>query len=325
LSTLLTAATEPVFDDAKAVAGGAGPSSPVLSPGEHTVQINGLKLWYKVSGRGPVCVMPTPGWGPPSDLYFNTFGPLEDLFTIVYFDTRGTGRSERPKTTMDYTWNQFTADLEALRGHLRQPKVWVMSHSWGGVHAMRYALKHPDRVIGLILLDSLPASDQARRDDIMARAKKHENEPWYEKAVKARETSPTNAEEGLKHFEAILPLYFSNQANIARLWEHFDASVVSYHAMQGSADSGQAPFSLVDRLKDIRCPTLIVVGADEITTSPAQAQRLHLGIPNSKFLLIENAAHFPWLEQPDAFFSGVRSFLPALGYEHRIAPAGDGS
>jgi len=315
LSALLTAPAEAVVDDPKDVTGDACAGSPALTPGEHTAQINGLRLWYKVSGRGPVCIMPTPGWGPPSDLYFKTFGPLEDLFTIVYFDTRGTGRSERPKTTMDYTWDQFIADLEALRAHLDRPKVWVMSHSWGGVHAMRYALKHPDRVTGLILIDTIPASNQARMDDIMTRAKKRENEPWYEKAMQAYGNAPSNAEQGQEYFEAIMPLYFFDQDNLSRLRENFRADQVSYHAMRGTGDSGQSPFSLVDQLKSIRCPTLIVVGANDITCSVAQAQRLHLGIAGSKLLLIEDAAHFPWLEQPQAFFSGVRSFLPTLGYE----------
>lgn len=46
-----------------------------------------------------------------------------------------------------------------------------------------------------------------------------------------------------------------------------------------------------------------------------QAQRLHLGIPCSKLLLIEDAGHFIWIEQPEVFFTGISKFLPELGYE----------
>ncbi len=65
-----------------------------IATGEFTVRLNGLNLWHKVCGVGPVCLLPTPGWGPSSDLYYHTLGRLETLFTVVYLDTRGTGRSE---------------------------------------------------------------------------------------------------------------------------------------------------------------------------------------------------------------------------------------
>lgn len=61
----------------------------------------------------------------------------------------------------------------------------------------------------------------------------------------------------------------------------------------------------------------IVVESDDFVCSPVQAQRLHLGIQCSKLLLIEEAGHFLWIEQPEAFFSGTRKFLPALGHERQ--------
>ena len=104
----------------------------LLENGEFTARLNGLELWYKVSGAGPVCLFPAPGWGPSSDLYLRTLNPLENLFTIVYLDTRGSGRSQQPPQRMDYKYGQFSADLEALRLHLGQKQVWVMGHSMGG-------------------------------------------------------------------------------------------------------------------------------------------------------------------------------------------------
>jgi proline iminopeptidase len=85
--------------------------------GQFTAQINGLKLWYKVSGDGPVCIIPIPGWGPSSELYFLNLTPLEEMFTMVYLDTRGTGRSQRPELN-EYTMSSFVADIEGLRSHL---------------------------------------------------------------------------------------------------------------------------------------------------------------------------------------------------------------
>ena len=57
--------------------------SVVLANGEFTQELNGLKLWYRVSGSGPVCLMPpTPAWGPSSDLYFRTLQSLERICGI---------------------------------------------------------------------------------------------------------------------------------------------------------------------------------------------------------------------------------------------------
>ena len=121
-----------------------GPAE-TLKTGEFTVELNGIKLWYKVSGTGPVCLMPTPAWGPSSDLYFRTLKSMENLFTVVHIDSRGTGRSGRAKTAKQYTWDDLVADLDALRAHLKQETVWLMGHSEGGEQVLHYACKHPKR------------------------------------------------------------------------------------------------------------------------------------------------------------------------------------
>ena len=114
-------------------------SALTLEQGEFKAKLNGLELWYKVSGKGPVCLIPSPGWGVGVDYLFG-LKPLEEQFTMVYLETRGTGRSERPKTTKEYTLGHFTGDLEALRKHLKQDQVWLMGHSCGGLQIMGYAL-----------------------------------------------------------------------------------------------------------------------------------------------------------------------------------------
>jgi proline iminopeptidase len=58
---------------------------------------------------------------------------------------------------------------------------------------------------------------------------------------------------------------------------------------------------------------LIVAGEDDFFCSPAQDKRMRRSLPNPKLLLIEKAGHFPWLEQPTAFFEEVTAFLEALG------------
>lgn len=302
-----------------------------LTQGEFTIELNGLKLWFKVSGTGPVCLMPTPAWGPSSDLYFRTLQPLEKTFTVVYLDSRGTGRSQRAASTKDYTWEHLIADLDALRAHLKQEKVWLMGHSQGGMQVLHYACARPERVEGLVLLSTAAVWDEQADKDVMFRVQLRQDRPWFAEAVKALQqlefdalggevVNPSVAsDEGLKAvIKTIMPFYWSDPAKIAPHEEDFEATSMSATAFRGDKDSHRFPFDLRDRLKRLTAPALIVVGDDDFICSPFAAQRLHLCLPNSKLLLIENAGHFPWLEQSDVFFSDVPVFLKALNSVERL-------
>ena len=164
-----------------------------ISEGEFVAQINGLKLWYKVSGKGPVCILPTPGWGPSSELYFLKLKPLESMFTMVYLDTRGSGRSERPDPHA-YTMKNFAADIEGLRNSLGIETMWLMGHSDGARIILNYASEHGDRVEGLILVDA-PAGATSNDSGRIQRIQLRKNEPWFDEAFKAFQKYPATQQE----------------------------------------------------------------------------------------------------------------------------------
>jgi proline iminopeptidase len=288
---------------------------PRIAQGEYTVELSGMQLWYKVSGTGPVCLMPTPPWGPPSDSYFRTLGSMEKLFTMVYIDSRGTGRSGRAETLQEYTWDHLVGDLESLRAHLGQEEIWLMGHSEGGALVLQYAIKHRDRVSGLVLLSSLAVQDDSLFADIQRRQLQRRGEPWYEEARKAfeDETPPTTDEALAENLKASLPLYWSDPTRIERYADDFAAGLPSAHAAMASFESNRYPFDIRDGLKNVTAPTLIVVGADDIVCSPESATAMHLALSDSKLLLIEDCGHFPWMEQPQVFEKRVPEFLHVLG------------
>jgi proline iminopeptidase len=291
---------------------GTPAANPALTAGEFTSELNGLKLWFKVSGTGPVCLMPTPAWGPSADLYFRTLKPLEKIFTVVYLDSRGTGRSARARFTTQYTWDHLVADLDALRHHLKQEKVWLMGHSEGGTQVLHYASRFPDRVNGLVLLNTTAVVDAEAEADIDARVMSRQGQPWFSGAVKALQAGPKSDAEMAANLKEFLPLYWSDPAKIEKHRAHFEATSMSVEAAKGQTDSKRYPFDLRTQLAKVTAPALIVVGDDDFICSPAAARRLHLSMPRSKLLLIERAGHFPWLEQPEAFSSQVPLFLKSL-------------
>jgi proline iminopeptidase len=240
---------------------------------------------------------------------------MEKLFTVVYVDSRGTGRSGRAKTLKEYTWDHLVGDLEALRAHLKQEAMWLMGHSEGGVQVLQYAIKHPERVRGLVLLSSMAVQDDAAFTDMKRRQVRRQGEPWYEQAAQAFEddTPPASDEELARSLKASLPLYWSEPTKIDPFQHDFAAGLPSAHAAVASYESGRYPFDLRDQLKSVAAPTLIVVGDNDIVCSPESATALHLALPNSKLLLIEDCGHFSWMEQPEVFETRVSEFLHVLG------------
>jgi proline iminopeptidase len=246
-------------------------------------------------------------------MYFRTLKALEKTFTMVYVDSRGTGRSQRAKAADQYTWDLLVADLDALRAHLKQEKMWLAGHSEGGALALHYARRHPERVGGLILLGTSASFTPADGFVALARARKlRGNEPWFADAMKAQQTVAKTDEEFAGILTRAMPLYWSDPARSQKHREHFAASTYSTEAVKGGLASKRMPYDLTNQLKNVSAPALIVAGDADLLVPLAASVRLHVCLPNSKLLLIEDSGHFPWLEQEDAFGTQAPRFIQAL-------------
>lgn len=283
-----------------------------ISEGQFTAQINGLKLWYKVSGKGPVCILPTPGWGPSSELYFMNLTPLEEIFSMVYLDTRGSGRSQRPKLN-EYNMSDFVSDIEELIHHLGVNKIWLMGHSNGASIVLNYAFTYPDHVNGLILVDAT-VGDASKDEELSNRMQLRKGEPWFNAAIEQWKKQPKTQEEFEIYMKTVLPFFFYSVENMDKHRDVFNKMSMSFHALQGQMHSEGSSEDIIPWLSEMDIPTLIIVGIDDFICPPSAAQFLHGEIPNSKLLVIEKAGHFPWMEQPKQFFGGIRNFLPKLRY-----------
>ncbi len=164
-----------------------------------------------------------------------------------------------------------------------------------------------------MLIDTFAAVDAPSGADMMARLDRLKSKPWYADAMKAMHTVPKTSAELTARLRRMMPLYLSDTKTLERYRDAFAATTFSAAAFQGRIASKRMPFNLLGRLHNVTAPVLIVVGGDDVFSSPASATRMHLHLPHSKFLLIEHAGHFPWLEQPAVFEEQVPKFLTALG------------
>lgn len=126
------------------------------------VRANGIDLNCQQLGAGPLLVM-CHGlvFGSIATWYFTAAARLATRFNVVLYDQRGHGKSEL--TDSGYDLDTLTADLQGVVEHFRQPadgnKVVLVGHSYGALVALNYALRHPEQVAKLVLIDApLPAS-----------------------------------------------------------------------------------------------------------------------------------------------------------------------
>ena len=272
------------------------------------MQIRDVSLCVEVVGSGyPLLLM---HGGPGADHWtMLPFRRLADQFTLVFYDHRCNGRSTgAPVTSM--TWANLTADADALRDHLGFEKWAVLGHSFGGNVAMEYALRYPNRLSHLVLLDT-GASSRWGRDN----APKVVLERGYgtQKAELVRhwfhgETPPGAM---FRNLMRLGPIYDPHtnflQFAIRQLPEW--RSKLAPEAFTFASRTLLKDWSILDRLGDISVPTLVMAGRDDFVFPPEAQAELAAGIPNARLRLIDRAGHNPHDEQTDEVMAAVRDFI----------------
>jgi proline iminopeptidase len=263
--------------------------------------LNGTELFYVEVGEGLPCLVMHGGLGFDHTCLHPWLDPLGDVMRLVYYDHRGNGRSGRPPLET-LTFEQFCSDADALREHLGFEKVAVLGYSYGGCIAMEYALRYPERLSHLILLDTAPTFDYWEEVKANARRK-----GATQKQLDALEASVDNEAEFWNVLKLTEPLYFHTfDADLAE--RVLGRTILSIEANEAGG-AIQEGWDLTPRLSEISAPTLILVGRDDFICPPSQAKILHEGIPNSELVVFERSGHFAHAEEPEAFFDAVHGWL----------------
>ena len=280
-----------------------------LSKGDHFAPVNNINIHYFVSGNGPVCLVPTPGWGPSIDYLKNSLTPFEKYFTVVYYDTRISGQSTGPDDPAQYTSQDFMNDMDSLRVYLKQPKIWIMGHSSGGFQVLNYGIHHNDKLNGIIALDAFAGHDSLRAAEFQRLVMKRKGQPFFEAGSKVLLRTDTTKHTREEILELIMPFYFHDPGKLADLQKLGDMKM-SDKAGRYSEASKMGLENLFPELGKITVPTLVVVGDDDfVCDKVSQADRIVRNIRNSTEIVIKDAGHFSWVEQPTQFFNDCKNWL----------------
>jgi proline iminopeptidase len=210
------------------------------------------------------------------------------------------------------TLNVVVEDLEALREHLRQDRLFLVGHSWGGMLAMAYAAAHPDRIDRVVLIDSGGPTLEFTtwfEDNIRARLRPEDLEAQqYWMAAEKRGVDADKV--ALESARALAPGYFFDRAKALAYAATMPER--SLHAAPGAllvADLAKS-YDLRAGLRRLDRPTLIVHGHQD-PMGDKTAEDIHALIKSSTLVYLDKCGHFPWLEQPEAFGRAIQDFLVA--------------
>jgi proline iminopeptidase len=204
----------------------------------------------------------------------------------------------------------FVDDIEALREALGLRRVHVIAHSWGALLAMKYAIAHPNRLHSLVLLDAMPPTAALWREEERALVASIVPEDTIGGA--ALRTSPALLAQEPAAMKALLRHSFRSQFRDRELAEdltfHVGEDYFERSRQFGFMINDLFAFDLIDGLREVDVPTLILYGEDEPGGSIG-GDALAEAMPDVQRATIPAAGHFPFIEQPQAFLDAVRAFL----------------
>jgi pimeloyl-ACP methyl ester carboxylesterase len=303
---------------------GAGMDGARIETGRVTLPGRGVAIEYEWHGarerRGARPFVLVHGFTGSRDDWFEHLPALGALGPTLALDQRGHGGSTNLGDPAAYSLEHLVDDLAALLTELGVASCDLLGHSMGGGVAMQFALAHPERVHSLVLMDT------------SARALRLDDEGVFEKvAVFLR-----NA--GAQGLSAVLRRRAAGDAQVPasaraaearmgsdRYWQRIEAK---HRALDPAALIGlgralvSAP-SVIERLGAIRCPTLVIVGAEDAPFRRT-SEEMAAAIPGARLVVVPDAAHSPQIENPEVWFDAIRAHLERARAHAPGAPSSAG-
>lgn len=281
---------------------------------EGSILISDGNIYYQTFGSGPdTLLIINGGPGISSEGFIGLATELgKDAFCIIY-DQRGTGKSKISAiNNKTITMDLMVEDIESLRKGLSISEWVVFGQSFGGMLGSYYAIKHPDKVKGLILSSSGGIDLEAFYDlDILGQLNDVQRRQfnYWSRQISNGDTS-FHAQ--LQRAKNLAPayLYYDRTEDIEtiglRLTQgNMQVNGIVHQNMQAIG------FNCKPGLRSFKKPVLILHGTEDII--PVEiAKRTHETIPNSDLVLLEKSAHYGWLEQKELYFAAVRNFFKRL-------------
>jgi proline iminopeptidase len=276
----------------------------------------GARIYYKTLGRGAPLLLLHGGPGADHTDFLPALKPLARRCQLVLIDERGSGRSERLSDPKRYTLDWMVKDIERVRKHLQLPQLLVLGHSFGGILAQAYAVRHPKRILGLVLAGTGSSARCIDRDfrnirkrlpgPLRARLARHEKAGIFQAdgaytkgyaAASARALGPhMYAKTPPPRFKHPPP---PGMEVLREMW---------VRRSDFRIDGNLKGFDFTDSLARVKAPALVVIGdRDIVSTETAEVTRASLS--RATLVVMAECAHMMYIDQTAAFNRLLEAFL----------------
>jgi 3-oxoadipate enol-lactonase len=257
------------------------------------LRVAGAELACEVSGTGPSLLL-LHAFPLGLVMWDAQVSALADSHQVVRFDCRGFGGS--PPGDGLLTMERIADDAAGVLDRLGLPSAVVAGVSMGGYAAFAMVRRHPDRIRGLVLADTRAGADSPEA-----------------KANRAAQAEKVRRDGAAAIADAVLPKLLGATSHrerpelVARV-----RRIIEANPPRGITDALAGLAARADStptLREVRVPTLVVVGEEDAITPLADAEALQRGIAGSRLAVIPRAGHLSSLENPDEFNRQLRAFL----------------
>jgi pimeloyl-ACP methyl ester carboxylesterase len=257
--------------------------------------VNSQRLYYEdTGGPGPVIAF-SHGILFDTNMFNPQVAALRDKYRCITWDERGHGKTAGD-TLERFSYYDSANDLAELLEFLGVRSAFLAGVSQGGFLGMRYALRHPDRVRGLILI----ASQTGTGDPATPEEFKQMTDAWVGNGL---------PDEVAASLESLL---FRPNWSGAGAWKE-KWRAMSAPNITGVFDTLISRDDIGAQVSAIHVPTLIVHGDADAAIPLSKARAMQVAIPGAELVMVPGGDHSVNLTQPDATNAAIRAFLERHG------------
>jgi pimeloyl-ACP methyl ester carboxylesterase len=255
-----------------------------------------VPIYYEEYGRGDPLLL-IPGLGCSVEIYRANTPSFSERFRVIVLDPRGAGRSAT--TDGGYTMATYADDAAAVLNAADVGSAHVFGTSFGGMIALNFALRYPERVRGLVLACTTPGGPA------------HISPPIENLATFLAAGQIADPVESTR---MRYPLHYSDAYIAAHDDEIVAHSVATSHlgptprGREGQLEAVRT-HDTFDRLPQVAAPTFVAHGDEDGVIPAANARTLADHIPNARLKIYEGAKHIFFVERADEFNADVIAFL----------------
>lgn len=259
-----------------------------------TANLNGTELHWRDSGSGTSTVLLLHAFPLHSGMWARQIAALEKRHRVLAVDYRGLGKSGSPPEAS--TLDLLAEDVRALLGHLRIERAAVAGLSMGGYLSFELYRQAPALFRGLALCDTKASADT------------DEGKAGREKFAQ------TTLEKGLSWVaDEMVPKLLKADPDPAAVKEVRRLIQDGTPAGVAAAQRGMARrIDSTPTLARITCPTLVIVGAGDTLTPPAESEKMAAAVKGARLVKVPGAGHLANIENPDAFNAALTAFVDGL-------------